>query len=102
MKEMSLMKKNAIIINISRGGVVNEEDLNTALNNKIISFAGIDVFDKEPPDTSNPLLKNKRVLLSPHAATFTKEGLEKMSLETVQNIIDFFEKKIDSTKIVQL
>jgi D-3-phosphoglycerate dehydrogenase len=40
--------------------------------------------------------------LSPHAATFTKEGLEKMSLETVQNIIDFFEKKIDSTKIVQL
>jgi len=102
MKEMSLMKKNAIIINISRGGVVNEEDLNTALNNKIISFAGVDVFEKEPPDTSNPLLKNKRVLLSPHAATFTKEGLEKMSLETVQNIIDFFEKKIDSTKIVQL
>jgi len=99
---MSLMKKNAIIINISRGGVVNEEDLNTALNNKIISFAGVDVFEKEPPDTSNPLLKNKRVLLSPHAATFTKEGLEKMSLETVQNIIDFFEKKIDSTKIVQL
>jgi D-3-phosphoglycerate dehydrogenase len=102
MKEMSLMKKNAIIINISRGGVVNEKDLNTALNNKIISFAGLDVFEKEPPDTSNPLLKNKRVLLSPHAATFTKEGLEKMSLETVQNIIDFFEKKIDSTKIVQL
>ena len=102
MKEMSLMKKNAIIINISRGGVVNEEDLNTALNNKIISFAGVDVFEKEPPDTSNPLLKNKRVLLSPHAATFTKEGLEKMSLETVQNIINFFEKKIDSTKIVQL
>ena len=102
MKEMSLMKKNAIIINISRGGVVNEKDLNTALNDKIISFAGLDVFEKEPPDNSNPLLKNKRVLLSPHAATFTKEGLEKMSLETVQNIIDFFEKKIDSTKIVQL
>jgi len=99
---MSLMKKNAIIINISRGGVINEKDLNTALNNKIISFAGLDVFEKEPPDTSNPLLQNKRVLLSPHAATFTKEGLEKMSLETVQNIIDFFEKKIDSTKIVQL
>ncbi|MDC1095733.1 NAD(P)-dependent oxidoreductase [Pelagibacteraceae bacterium] len=101
-KEMSIMKKSAIIINISRGGIVNEEDLNTALNNKIISFAGIDVFEKEPPDINNPLLKNKRVLLSPHAATFTREGLEKMSLETVQNIIDFFEKKIEQNKIVNL
>ena len=101
-KEMSIMKKSAIIINISRGGIVNEEDLNTALNNKIISFAGIDVFEKEPPDINNPLLKNKRVLLSPHAATFTREGLEKMSLETVQNIIDFFEKKIEPNKVVNL
>ena len=101
-KEMSIMKKSAIIINISRGGVINEKDLNIALNNKIISFAGIDVFEKEPPDINNPLLKNKRVLLSPHAATFTREGLEKMSLETVQNIIDFFEKKIEPNKIVNL
>ena len=45
---------------------------------------------------------NKRVLLSPHAATFTKECLENMSLETAQNIIDFFEGKIEQTKIVKL
>ena len=38
-------------------------------------FAGIDVFEKEPPEEDNPLLSNKRVLLSPHAATFTKECL---------------------------
>jgi len=101
-KEMSLMKKNAIIINVSRGGVVNEVDLDKALNDKVISFAGIDVFEKEPPEIDNPLLNNKRVLLSPHAATFTKEGLEKMSMETVQNIIDFFENKIEETKIVKL
>jgi len=102
LKQMSLMKQNAIIINVSRGGVVNEIDLDKALNNKIISFAGIDVFENEPPETNNPLLKNKRVILSPHAATFTKEGLEKMSMETVQNIIDFFEDKIELTKIVKL
>ena len=101
-KELSLMKKTAIIINASRGGVVNEIDLDRALNEKIISFAGIDVFEKEPPDQNNPLLRNKRVLLSPHAATFTKECLENMSLETVQNIIDFFEKKIENTKVVKL
>lgn len=101
-KELSLMKKTAIIINASRGGVVNEIDLDRALNEKIISFAGLDVFEKEPPDQNNPLLRNKRVLLSPHAATFTKECLENMSLETVQNIIDFFEKKIENTKVVKL
>ena len=102
LKQMSLMRKKAIIINISRGGIINEVDLNKALNDKIIAFAGIDVFEKEPPELSNPLLKNKRVLLSPHAATFTKEGLEKMSMETVQNIIDFFEDKIEEIKIVKL
>ena len=96
------MKKSGIVINISRGGVINEKDLDRALNEKLISFAGIDVYEKEPPDTNNPLLSNKRVLLSPHAATFTKECLEDMSVETIQNIIDFFEKKIEPVKIVQL
>lgn len=86
LKEMSIMKKSAVLINISRGGIVNEKDLNKALEDKLISFAGIDVFEKEPPDLDNPLLKNNRVLLSPHAATFTRECLENMSMETVQNI----------------
>ena len=97
-----IMKKSSILINVSRGGIVNEKDLDFALNNKLIFFAGIDVFEKEPPDISNPLLSNKRVLLSPHAATFTKECLENMSIETVTNIIDFFEKRIDKSKIVNL
>ena len=101
-KELSLMKKTAVLINAARGGVVNENDLNKALNENLISFAGVDVFETEPPDKNNPLLTNKRVILSPHAATFTKECLENMSEETVQNIIDFFEKKIEPTKIVQL
>jgi len=101
-KEISLMKKNAIIINISRGGIINENDLNDALNKNVISFAGLDVFETEPPEINNPLLKNKRVLLSPHAATFTKECLENMSLETAQNIIDFFDKKLEKIKIVKL
>ena len=101
-KEISLMKKNAIIINISRGGIINENDLNDALNKNVISFAGLDVFETEPPEINNPLLKNKRVLLSPHAATFTKECLENMSLETAQNIIDFFDKKLEKFKIVKL
>ncbi|MDB9983493.1 hypothetical protein OAD54_01960, partial [Candidatus Pelagibacter sp.] len=102
LKEMKLMKSSSIIINAARGGIVNEEDLNNALVNNIIAFAGIDVFEKEPPKPTNPLIKNKKVVLSPHAATFTKEGLESMAVETAQNIIDFFENKIENTKIVKL
>ena len=101
LKEMKLMKKSSIIINAARGGIVNEEDLNNALDNNIIAFAGIDVFEKEPPEPTNPLITNKKVVLSPHAATFTKEGLESMAVETAQNIIDFFENKIENTKIVK-
>ena len=100
--KMKTMKKNAIIINTSRGGIVNEKDLNEALNKKIIYGAGLDVFEKEPPDNNNPLLKNKRVVLSPHAATFTQEGLSKMSIETVQNLINFFEGKLNKNSIVKI
>ena len=102
LEKMKIMKKSAVIINTSRGGVVNERDLNEALNNKIIYGAGLDVFEKEPPTNANPLLTNKNVLLSPHAATFTEECLSKMSIETVQNIINFFENKLDKSMIVKL
>ena len=96
------MKKNSIIINTSRGGIINEEDLNKALDESIIFGAGLDVFEKEPIDTNNPLLKNKKVLLSPHSATFTNECKSRMSIETTKNIIDFFENKLDKAMIVKL
>lgn len=102
LEKIKIMKKNAVIINTSRGGVVNEKDLNEALNKDLIYGAGLDVFEKEPPDNDNPLLTNKRVVLSPHAATFTKEGLSKMSIQTVQNVIDYFENNLQQTMIVKL
>ena len=102
MKVLKTMKKNSIIINTSRGGIVNEIDLNEALNKNLIFGAGLDVFEKEPPDKNNLLLKNKKVFLSPHVSTFTEECTERMSLETIQNIIDFFENKLDKSKIIKL
>jgi len=96
------MKKTAIIINTSRGGIINEIDLDNALNDKIIFGAGLDVFEKEPVNKDNPLLKNKRVLLSPHSATFTNECKSRMSIETTKNIIDFFENKLNKSMIVKL
>ena len=102
LEKMKMMKKTSIIINISRGGIVNEQDLNKALNDEIIYGAGLDVFEKEPPSPDNPLLRNKKVLLSPHAATFTKECASSMAIQTAQNIIDFFDKKLNELMIVKL
>ena len=99
---LKTMKKNCIIINAARGGIINEADLDKALNENLIFGAGIDVFEIEPPDDNNPLLKNEKVFLSPHTAAFTEECMTRMGMETIQNIIDFFENKIDKSMIVKL
>ncbi len=102
LKILKTMKRNSIIVNTARGGIINEKDLDQALKENIIFAAGLDVFEKEPPNPNNPLLKNNKVLLSPHSATFTKECKSRMSIETAQNIIDFFENKIKQSMIVKL
>ena len=96
------MKKNCIIINAARGGMINEIDLDKALNEDLIFGAGLDVFEKEPPEINNPLLNNEKVFLSPHTAAFTEECMKRMGMETIQNIIDFFDKKLDKSKTVKL
>ena len=96
------MKKNCIIINAARGGIVNEVDLDRALNENLIFGAGLDVFETEPPTENNPLLKNKKVFLSPHTAAFTEECMIRMGKETIQNIFDFFDGSLEDSKKVKL
>ena len=96
------MKRNCIIINAARGGIVNEMDLDKALKENLIFGAGLDVFEIEPPEANNPLLKNDKVFLSPHTAAFTEECMTRMGKETVQNIIDFFDEKLEKSKIIKL
>ena len=99
---LKTMKKNSIIVNTARGGIINELDLEKALNEELIFGAALDVFSKEPVEINNPLLKNKKVILSPHSATFTDECTSRMGIETTKNIIDFFENKIDKSMMVKL
>jgi len=96
------MKKNSILVNTARGGIINEYDLDKALNEGLIFGAGLDVFSNEPVENNNPLLKNKNIILSPHSATFTDECTSRMSIETTKNIIDFFENTLDKSMIVKL
>ena len=68
----------------------------------MIFGAGLDVFEIEPPELNNPLLKNDKVFLSPHTAAFTEECMIRMGKETIQNIIDFFDEKLEKSKTVKL
>jgi len=99
---LQTMKKNCIIINAARGGIVNEFDLNKALDENLIFGAGLDVFETEPPEANNPLLKNDKVFLSPHTAAFTEECMTRMGKETIQNILDFFNEKLEKSKVIKL
>ena len=98
--EFEMMKKTSYIINCARGGIINEKDLCSALKNDIISGAGLDVFDVEPAPISNEILGLKNVILSPHIAGVTVEATIRMSKESVQNVFDIFDQKVNKHVIV--
>ncbi|MBU1744738.1 MAG: hypothetical protein KJ649_07595, partial [Proteobacteria bacterium] len=66
-------KKTALVINTSRGGVIDESDLIRALREGVIAGAGLDVFEHEPIQPGNELLSMKNVILTPHTAALTEE-----------------------------
>jgi D-3-phosphoglycerate dehydrogenase len=84
------MKTGAILINASRGGVVNETALVNALQNNQIAGAGLDVFSKEPVSVDNPLLKLENVILTPHTAALTRECVTRMATEAAKCVLDVF------------
>jgi D-3-phosphoglycerate dehydrogenase len=83
------MKPNAGLINCARGGVVCEIDLVDALNNKTIAYAGVDVFEKEPP-LNMDILQHNNVSLSPHIGGSTKEAQNRIGIELAEKVIEFF------------
>jgi len=82
------MKPSAVIINVSRGGIVNEPALAQALHEKRIRGAALDVFSQEPPDASNPLLSAPNVILTPHIAGATNESRDRITDMTIDNIVN--------------
>ncbi len=86
-REFQLMKKTAIFINGSRGTTVNEKDLIFALQNQWILAAGLDVYEKEPVDPHNPLVKMKNVVTVPHIGPATLETLLNMGMLAAKNLV---------------
>lgn len=87
-KYFRLMKPESFLINTARGGVVDEKDLCAALENGVIAGAGLDVFEKEPVDKNNPLLKMKNVIVTPHTAALTMECVMNMAVSAAERVID--------------
>ena len=90
-RELALMKPNALLINVARGPVIDTDALVRALNNGHLNGAAIDVYDQEPPPTDHPLLKCEHVILTPHCADMTPEGVDLLNEGAVDNIIAFLE-----------
>lgn len=88
------MKPEAFLINCSRGGVVPEADLYTALSTGLLAGAGLDVFEDEPPTADNRLFTLPNVLVSPHNAAMSREGAIRMAVETAANVVNFVEGKL--------
>ncbi len=89
-RELGLMKKEAFLVNISRGNVVDEEALYRALKEQRIRGAGLDVFSNEPPKESS-LLTRDNLISTPHMGAFTYEALRETGMVCVRDIIDVLE-----------
>jgi D-3-phosphoglycerate dehydrogenase len=85
MRRLKKMKPSSIIINTSRGEIINEHDLELAVKNGIIAGAGLDVFKEEP--YYGPLTNYENVILTPHIGSYAKEIRMVMELEAVNNLI---------------
>jgi len=93
-EKLRLMKKTAILVNNSRGPVIDEKALYKALKEGWIAGAGLDVFEQEPIPASNPLLTLDTVVVAPHISSASFETRSKMAEMVAENLIAFFEGKV--------
>ncbi|MFO0798138.1 MAG: phosphoglycerate dehydrogenase [Gemmataceae bacterium] len=88
-RELGLMKKTAVVLNVARGGIIDEAALAAALMAGTIGGAGVDVFSAEPTTADQPLLAAPNVVLTPHLGASTVEAQENVAVEAAQLIADF-------------
>jgi glycerate dehydrogenase len=92
MPEFRRMKRNVILVNTARGGLVDEEDLGTALREKLIAGAGFDVTSPEPPPPDSPLMKLldlPNFILTPHTAWASRQAIQSLCNQLIDNVEAF-------------
>ncbi len=97
-KELGKIKKDAFLINTSRGGIVDEKALYDALRNNKLRGAALDVYNNEPLRES-PLKELDNIIMTPHIGAYTEEAIENMSIQAAQNLIDVLEGKEPQNRV---
>jgi D-3-phosphoglycerate dehydrogenase / 2-oxoglutarate reductase len=98
--ELAALPPHAFVINAARGGIIDEAALHDALTSHKISGAGLDVFDREPPQGDHPLFALDNVILSPHSAGLSKEAAVRMAISTAKNVLAGIDGKLDPSMVV--
>ncbi len=93
-QELSLLKKNAYIINTARGGIINEDALMKILQANAIAGYATDVFTKEPPDNDHPFFKLENVILAPHSIAWTHEMFREIGIKACRQVVAIAQGKI--------
>lgn len=97
---LAAMRRGAVLVNTSRGTVLDQAALEAALRSGHLAAAGLDVFEEEPVTKPIPLLSAPHLVLTPHAAASTQEGLRRMAFDSVANTVAFFAGTLDPDVVV--
>lgn len=89
--QLALMKPSTVLVNTSRGGLIDEEALYNALQHNRLFAAGLDVFENEPVKANNPLLSLPNVICTDHTAWFTEESVIELQQKAAQEVLRVFE-----------
>jgi D-3-phosphoglycerate dehydrogenase len=98
-RAIGLLPKNARLLNVSRGGIIDEAALVEALKSGRVAGAALDVFTQEPPSADHPLLKAPNVVLTPHLGASTVEAQEAVAVEAAQLLVDFLTRGVISCAV---
>ena len=98
--ELDLLPADAILVNASRGGLVDEAALLERVSGGRLFGAGLDTFEVEPLPPDSPLLAEPRIVVSPHSAALTDNSLRAMGIQTIQNAIDGIDGNLDPRMLV--
>ena len=99
-QELALLPKGAIVINTSRGGLVDEQALLDAITSNALHGAGIDTFNIEPLPKDSALIAEKRIVLSPHSAALTENALIAMGMKTIENVLAAIDGVLDPQYVI--
>ncbi|MBX9700318.1 MAG: hydroxyacid dehydrogenase [Acetobacteraceae bacterium] len=97
---LASMRKGAVYVNTARGTLVNEEALAGALTSGHLAAAGLDVFWEEPIRADNPLLKAPNVVMTPHSAAASEQGLYRMAMSCADSILACFDGRLDEDVVI--